>query len=319
MGSPAIDILLATFNGERFLAGQIDSVLAQTGASWRLIIRDDCSDDTTPLIIERYCLAFPDRITVLDNNGERLGSCGNFGRLLASSTAPYVMFCDQDDVWLPGKILATMQKMEEMEQTFGTGMPILVHTDMSVVDVAMEPICESFWKYQNLDLQNGLTLNRLLLRNVPTGSTIMLNKALRAISPDVPGGAVVHDWWLALVAAAFGRIGSVTTPTLLYRQHDENVFGAARWSAARMIRDFCTPAVRRETAKRRAALIARQEKQAKTFLDCYGKRLSAGEAATVKAFSTLSSQGAFVRRLTTIRYGFWYSNLLENLGMFFFR
>lgn len=314
-----VDILLATYNGERYLDRQIVSILNQTHNAWRLLIRDDCSTDRTPELIEHYRVKHPDRITVLDHQGENLGSCQNFSRLLQSSTADYVMFSDQDDVWLPVKVGSTLELLLKMENRYGKSTPILVHTDMKVVNETLEPLSDSFWSYQNLDPEAGLTLNRLLLRNVPTGSTVMINRALREISPSIPEGAIIHDWWLALTASVFGKIGYLSVPTLLYRQHRENLFGASRWSAARIIRDFCIPSIRRETAIRRSMLISRQQEQAEAFLNYFGSRLPNRTVKMIKAFATLTQRGFFRRRFNTVRYGFWYSNLLENIGLILFR
>ena len=99
-----VDILLATYNGERFLDEQMHSLLSQSYTEWHLIIRDDGSTDNTLAIIQRYKKQYPNKITILEDNLANLGACRNFGRILEQSDADYAMFCDQDDVWLPKKI-----------------------------------------------------------------------------------------------------------------------------------------------------------------------------------------------------------------------
>ena len=125
-------ILLGTYNGGRFLREQLDSLFAQTMKDFQLYIRDDGSTDDTMLIVKEYQQLHPNIVKVEDE-GKNLGAKGNFERLLALTDADYYMFCDQDDVWLPDKIEVSFAKMKQMEQRYGD-IPLLVHTDLEVVD-----------------------------------------------------------------------------------------------------------------------------------------------------------------------------------------
>ena len=128
-----VDILLATYQGERFLDAQIESILAQTYPHFHLIVRDDASNDHTPKIIQQWAKKHALKITVLPSN-RRLGVKGNFTELMMHSTAPYAMFSDQDDIWLPHKIEITLALMKEREHLFGSHVPLAIHTDLKVVD-----------------------------------------------------------------------------------------------------------------------------------------------------------------------------------------
>lgn len=132
-GAPAVDILLATWNGERYLAEQIDSILAQSYSNWRLLIRDDGSSDGTRDIIGRYVSENPERLELIEGGAPGLGACGNFAYLMAHATSDYVMFCDQDDVWLPHKAERLLEEMQRLEEQHGTDQPLLVHSDLKVV------------------------------------------------------------------------------------------------------------------------------------------------------------------------------------------
>ena len=136
------------------------------------------------------------------------------------------MFCDQDDVWKRDKIYETMKKMEAMEERYGKDTPILVHTDLSVVDENLEMIAESFFQYANLPKR--IALNQLIVQNSVTGCTAMINRALQKyfLQPLPMGKILMHDYWAALVAKIFGRIGFVNEPTMYYRQHGNNAVGA---------------------------------------------------------------------------------------------
>ncbi len=221
-----IDILLATYNGAAFLAAQLDSILAQTHKNWRLVIRDDGSTDKTPEILEAFRARHPDKVVVFDDEAGNLGLVQNFSRLMEHAGAGYVAFCDQDDVWKPEKLELSLQKMHDMEAEHGAEKPLLVFTDLTIVDEDLRVAHTSFWKFQELRPERCNSLNRLILENVVTGCTALLNRPLLEKSAPIPEQAHVHDWWIALVAAAFGFAGYVAQPTVLYRQHGKNLMGA---------------------------------------------------------------------------------------------
>lgn len=219
-----IDILLASYNGEKYIGKQIDSLLSQTYKDWFLYIKDDCSTDDTINIIKGYEKRYKDKIKVILSDKPTGSAKNNFFSLLQYSTSSYVMFCDQDDVWLPEKIQLTYNKMKEIEKE-NVDIPILVHTDLKVTDDKLNVISDSLLKMQNLDY-NRDKLNNLLVQNIVTGCTIMVNRNLLKYIIEIPQYAIMHDWWMALIASTIGKIGFINKPTILYRQHNENNVGA---------------------------------------------------------------------------------------------
>ena len=107
-----IDILMATYNGEKFLRPQLDSILQQSNQDWQLVIRDDCSTDRTVEVIKEYQLLRPEQIRLIQAEQPSGSAQNNFFQLLQYSSAEYTMFADQDDVWLPQKIQLTLDKMQ---------------------------------------------------------------------------------------------------------------------------------------------------------------------------------------------------------------
>ncbi len=217
-----VHILLATYNGEKYLCEQIDSILNQTYRDWALYISDDGSRDDTLTIIERYISENPDRIFRLEA-GERLGGATkNFSFLFsACPQAEFYMFCDQDDVWLETKIEHMVDVMEEKP----AAEPALVYCDLAVVDQDLRHVADSFFSYQGLD-KHKKDKKTILYKNYIPGCVMMYNDALRRIVTNIPREAVVHDWWLALVATHFGRVEFTNQRGNLYRQHDANGVGA---------------------------------------------------------------------------------------------
>ncbi|XKH59408.1 glycosyltransferase family 2 protein [Halomonas sediminis] len=222
---PEIEILLATWNGERYLKEQLDSLLAQTNTSWQLIAHDDGSSDATLDILHTYQRQYPERIQVLED-GQRFGNaCGNFAHLLKHAQAPYVMFCDQDDIWLPFKVEVTLNAMQA-EEAKCPSVPILVHTDLQVVDAQGNKLASSFFDAQQLPREYRSLLDAAVLNRV-TGCTVMLNQAAIDEGTPIPRQALMHDWWLACrTLQAGGKVVFVNQPTMGYRQHGGNVIGA---------------------------------------------------------------------------------------------
>ncbi len=301
-----VDILLSTYNGGLYLGELLDSLLGQTHRGWRLMVRDDGSSDDTVEIIKGYAGQNPERVILLDDDGRRIGACRSFIRLLERSAADYVMFCDQDDVWLPDKIDITLKAMQEIESEDGD-IPILVHTDLKVVDQEKNLISESFWRYQHLD-PHLKSLNTLLVLNNVTGCTMMLNSELRKLVLPVPEGAILHDWWIALVASAFGKIGYVDRPTLLYRQHGKNEAGAVSYSLG-----YFSSRVRNLGAS--IDLARRIVEQGKAFHLIYGDRISKADREIVYNFSTLFQQWRIKRLFTLLRFRLRTYGFLRNLGI----
>lgn len=310
----SIDILLATFNGERYLGEQLDSLFAQTFRDWRLIIGDDGSTDKTTHIIESCLADQGGSALLLPPSGTTLGPCANFARLLQHSTAEYSMFCDQDDVWLPRKIETTLKKMQEMERGFGKDMPLLVHTDLEVVGSELQPVAPSLWRYQGTNPNHG-SLNRLLVQNVATGCTIMINRSLRDLALPIPPEARMHDWWLCLVAAAFGTVGFISEPTILYRQHGRNDSGAKPSGLGVALRKILHPSTLVATRE----LDLHLQCQAKAFLNRYGDRLPPRLREPLNVYSLLREQGRLKETYYRLKYEFLYSSWLMNVRMMLFR
>ena len=220
---------MATYNGEKYIAEQIDSILNQSFKEWVVYIRDDGSKDNTVSIIKEYIEKYPDKIFLIEDNKKGLGAKLNFAELLKYSKNQYTMFCDQDDFWLEDKIETTLNEMKNMEDKYGKIAPILVHTDLQVVDGDLNMLDQSLWDYIYIDARRN-SINYLMVQNTVTGCTVMINKALKNITNNIPQKAIMHDHWLAIVASVFGQIGIVDKPTMLYRQHGSNEVGAKKIS-----------------------------------------------------------------------------------------
>lgn len=290
-----VDILMATYNGADYLSEQIDSIIGQTVEDWRLLISDDCSNDGTLQLIDEYCKA--DSRICLVSHGKRYGSArDNFISLAKHATSEYVMFCDQDDVWLNRKIEITLRKMRELEEIGSEGDPCLVFTDLAVVDSGLEIMSESFTACSHID-PSRTELRMVLAQSIGAGCTMMLNKPLVELfnEAEVTDRIVMHDWWATLLASAFGRIAYVSETTVLYRQHGSNAVGAVKYNPAK---SACNVAMMVDSVRKTVG-------QASLFYELYSKRLKAKERETVKAFCGVCGNGPLSRELSLIKSGCW--------------
>ena len=300
MRQPEIVILLATCNGGRYLRPQLDSLFAQREQGWHLLASDDGSRDGTVDILREYQQKYPGRITLVGHDEPTGSSMNNFMLLTRQAGAyDYIMYCDQDDVWLPQKVGMTLRKMRETERG-ETQVPCLVHSDLAVVDGAMRLKHASFF-YSSMLRADRDTLNYLLIQNIVTGCTMMINHALweLAARPLEGGDMRMHDGWFALIAAARGRIGFVDKPTILYRQHGGNVVGAKDVRSFRYIATF------RSRLRENAASIRACERQAGALADTLGDRLTVRQQRMLRDFAAIRQHGKLGRISVLCRYHIW--------------
>lgn len=213
-----INILMSTYNGEKYLSQQIESIIAQTETKWRLIIRDDGSKDNTVSIIKQF-VDQDKRIEFVQ--GENVGVINSFFHLVKHSKADFYFFCDQDDVWLPNKL----ELMLNVAMSCKDGVPLLVYSDLKVVDSSLNVLHHSM--IDELTGPASTNLKEEMRRNCVTGCASMINNALAETWQDTED-IIMHDWYLAQVAAAYNNLVYINEPTVLYRQHENNVLGAGK-------------------------------------------------------------------------------------------
>lgn len=228
--NPHVAILLCSYNGERFLAEQLDSIEAQTYPEWCLWVSDDGSSDDTLAILERYRSRWgDDRLKVVE--GPSRGFAANFLSIACRPEiqADYFCYSDQDDIWRPDKLQRALERLE----TYGRKQPTLYCSRTELIDaqgrsIGFSPLFNRVPGFRNA-----------LVQNIGGGNTMVFNRAARqlllAAGPDLR--VVAHDWWTYVaISAADGAVVYDPQPSLLYRQHGSNLIGSNNGWGARLLR-----------------------------------------------------------------------------------
>lgn len=283
-----VNILMSTYNGQQFLAEQIRSIQDQSYTDWTLFIRDDGSSDNTKEILKDFEHQ-DSRIHLIDSDkSDNLGVIKSFHKLVNHDRADYYFFSDQDDVWLPNKLELSLKEA----QNYLADLPLMVYMDLKVVNQDLEIMTESMVKSQSHHANTELVQE--LTENTVTGGVAMINHALAEMWQETDD-ILMHDWYLALLASAFGNLVFIDQPGELYRQHSDNVLGARTLSKRfkKWIRPHILFAVYWD-------LIKNSQKQARHLLQM---PLSQSNRELIEAFVTIMDKPMLERFRILRKYG----------------
>lgn len=220
-----ISIVLASYNGQDYIHEQINSIINCDGYDElveEIIVSDDNSTDATLTELRR----FSDVKIVI--NKTTPGVIHNFINGLAEVKTDYVMFCDQDDAWLPNKIAVLYDEMISLELKNTDNKPLLSFSDLKITDNKLNVIHNSFMDYHHIEFSKRRTFEKLILNNIAPGCVCIINKKMKdymLLSQSYISSWVMHDWWMMLIASSIGDMSFVKQSLILYRQHGNNVVG----------------------------------------------------------------------------------------------
>ncbi len=289
--------------------------MEQTHQKIFIIAGDDASRDSTPEVVRQYEQKAYGKIH-FKQYIENVGTILNFSRLGDYVDSNYIMLSDQDDIWLPSKVEKTLEKMKEMEAIYGSDTPLLVHTDLSVVDENLKMLHPSFWKYCMYN-PNNTSLARVLTQNNVTGCTVMINRALLNLAFPIPAEAYMHEHWLYLVATAFGHVGCIEESTLYYRQHSSNAIGAYKRCDMKQIRSLFRDKHRVHVTTYQLYV---KMVQAHAFYKRYSESLDSETKEILKKFITLKNDTFIEEIKTRFHYNFhrggFYTEIYDLIASF---
>lgn len=278
-----VQVLLSAYNGEQFISEQIQSILNQTHAAVSILIRDDGSTDKTLELLNQWVTTHPDKIKLL--KGTNVGVVSSFFELLraADPEADYYCFCDQDDAWLDHKVEHAIARLDS---SIYTEVPAMVFTSTYLTDAELNR--KGTWP--KLPAQEPSFFNALY-ENIAIGATITMNRSARNLfinSKSVDSQKVLmHDWWFYLLVSAFGTVIYDNKPSMLYRQHNNNVVGGSNSIVGKLKSKWAS--FKRHTGK---DLL---HKQASEFERIYGSRLTGEQKEQLDLF--LATRTRFMDRL----------------------
>lgn len=275
---PTVAVLLSTYNGKEFLDAQLASLCGQWDVAVRIFVRDDGSSDGTLALLHKWAARTPQIVSV--SQGVNLGAAWSFLTLLrdAPDGFDYYAFCDQDDVWLPGKLARATGWLRDFEQD----EPALYCSQVSCVDRDLTPLGQP-------PANGDTSFRHLLFENIAFGCTTVMSRSARdSIVGSFPSsGLLMHDWWCALVVAGLGRLLYDPESYILYRQHGQNTWGVDVGFLGKL---------RREAFKfwRDPARFYPVHAQTTELLRLYGSRLPAERRAV--AGTLVRSKSSMLRR-----------------------
>ncbi len=284
MSPLSISVALCTYNGAAYLPAQLRSLAEQSRLPDELVVSDDRSTDDTAGIVEAFAQRAPFLVRLV-RQPVNLGSTQNFAAAMALCQGDCLALCDQDDVWLPDKLAIALAFLAEHPRC------LALFTDATVVDETLRPVAEGASLWGRLSLHEpvlrrlsdpGQALDALAGGNLITGATLVIRRELAALALPIPvdlPDKLIHDGWLALVAAALGGLDCVPRQTMLYRQHDKQQVGVG--AGAR------TSRVSRNRQERFGPVAANMQKVHALLV----KRV--GQVAVPGALEKLARQAAF--------------------------
>ena len=320
-----IEILLATFNGERFLPEQIESITSQSFKDYYILASDDNSSDCTFEILRSYESVLGEKIKVVQSNTHSAKE--NFYNLLDMADAEYIALCDQDDFWESDRLKKSLEAIQRLEKRYGKETPILVHSDLEIVDENLNSqnkkmseltgINEAI-KYAKKESKYLYTISteksfsRYLVENNITGNTVIINKALLDIykRPEV---SFMHDWWLGMIAFTFGKVGYLNECLVKYRQHESNELGAKNPLELHNIRKRNKQRIRENYD----CMFAQVEEFLLLYKNELGKSRSADTYYAHKylnAFANMKSKNRISKIRDILKYSFFKSSKILTLG-----
>lgn len=255
----SVSVALCTYNGERFVADQVRSILAQSVLPHEIVVSDDGSTDDTVRVVERTVAAAAAQVSVRYLRGaEPLGVTRNFERAIRATTGDLVMLSDQDDVWHVDRVALALADFADRPDL------LLWHGDARLVDETGNELGYSLFDTlgarpdEIARVNTGEALAQYVRRNLVTGATTVFRRSL--LEPALPFPPEwIHDEWLGAIAAATGEVHASSAKVIDYRQHSSNEIGAVRPTLARKVRRMLEPRDGRyvRLAARAEALVAR--------------------------------------------------------------
>jgi glycosyltransferase involved in cell wall biosynthesis len=282
-----VSVVLCTYNGSGYLDKQLDSILNQTYAIDEIVIVDDCSTDSTRQILNQYQDKYKEiKLFINDNN---LGSNMSFKYAISLASNNYMALCDQDDIWYNDKIEIQMNSVLNSGYDLDK-RPLVVFHDLCLIDKDDNVTNKSFWKLHKFNA-NSFTFKKLLLFNIVTGCTCLINKSMRdeMVKSDMKD-VIMHDYLIALIGYGFGNSIFINEPLMYYRSHIGTVTEKEKIKFVKRVQSFVSRVRGRD-------YLMPNILQIQKFKDLYGDKLDTNSKSLVDYFVALKSKSVINRMI----------------------
>lgn len=216
-----ISVVMATYNGEKYIREQIDSILINLNNGDELIISDDGSTDETLNIIKKY-IENDNRIKLI--NGPKMGVKQNFANAIKNATGKYIFLSDQDDIWEKDKVEKVMKAFKKEKCT------LVIH-DAKIVNQDLEDMQESFFEYRN----SGKGIIKNVWKNTYIGCCMAFDIKIKERILPIPNNIEMHDQWIGLINEKYGKSYFLNEQLIKYRRHQSNVSKLEHYGVWKMI------------------------------------------------------------------------------------
>jgi len=289
MNSDDISIVLAVYNGEKYISKLLDSVLAQTAVTIsELIIIDDTSSDHSVEIIKTYQQKYP--VINLIRNEVNLGPIASFIKGAKLSSSNYIAFADQDDIWQADKLSLSLNLLKKIDVD---DKPAAIFTDLAMIDEQDKPLHPSFWGLYHIKPADN-TFFTVLFANIATGCTMLINKNMLNEFISMPLNAQMHDHWIALIAFSFGNWGYLDEKTILYRVHSNSVTSKDEVTFGKKAKNFLAA-----TFSKNPVFLSDYIDQAALFRSKYKNRLNEQQNRQLDYFTGLKNSSGFIKKINS--------------------
>lgn len=289
MPDKRISLALATYNGEKYLIQQLESIFSQELAPDEIIIVDDFSTDRTVSIIREYQKSHP--AIVLFCNEINIGPTASFKKAVSLCTCPYIAFCDQDDIWKPFKLQLSLETLVAIENP---SLPSMVFTDLEIVDHENKSLYPSFWQKHGFK-PFSINFYKLLMGNVATGCSIVINKSMANEIAKMPSNVIMYDFWISLISYGFGKVKPINITSIRYRTHSSSVTIKEKLTLSSRLQLFFKIAF-----EFKSDFLNDEILQAETFSQMYECRLNSNNLKHIRRFLNLKYATGFSKKVHSV-------------------
>ena len=318
-------VILCTYNGEKYLEKQIKSIMEQDREDFCLLYSDDGSTDSTKATLQSLQEKYGRRMRAFPRPMHSGSPAKHFLSILSAlakgevetENLEYIFLADQDDEWFPDKLSKTISVIKEEERKFGESLPILCHTDCTLVNSRGELLAKSYRRYQKLP-GASYRFSRLLLQNHVTGASVGINKALLQYCKEIPEQVKMHDHWLALLANCFGEIQYLPYASYAYRQHEENVLGAKKASVLKECEERLAASKEKDKEDAIHSSYRALFSQGRELKRLFGDLLPEIKRKVLEAFLSLEGKSRLGKITTMALFGIYPYPLYRGIGAMLF-